>query len=896
MIKRASQHVFLLSTAILAGVSLTSINLSPIHAATVSVTANTVQTDTLTTAKQDATSAQSAVDVITNNSVIASQMAASAASTLTEAASVQAVSKDNLDQAKASESSALSMADMATPSAISSANAALSSQTAINQSLSSQVSTDQIIVSDYKNNVATAQSEVAGAQERSNEVKQSVAEAQTNVDQAQSALKNDDGTSAATNLLAAQQKLTSAQSAASSAKATVDEATGAVSAATDDVNLAENSVKSTNQSVDEANNVASAANEALSEAQEQLSAAQGQNGSDGSIKINSDYIDALSALYNANLHRGAIDDDEYESLLKNVSSAAQKLASSFVSNFVPSPVDETVHIDNETDLTKDVLITLSTYAAALINSIRSQAGILGVVVSQGSVKYAQDVARAYEADNWDWLTSGHDFDALIRTAQASGINGYGEDMGAGFTVGSKWNLTLADFKSAIYNNVVGMLFSDAISNWGHSLSVLGIGQSSLAVKEGFSQSFGTSFSQWIGHYSDGDSFTDLALHFEILPNQSIPLDNPNFDTTQIPIPPLKESSVDLTALTNTVNEKQTLVDSATAKLAEAKTAASAAEAALNSAQQQLQKAKLDQNKAITILNTANEVVTQVSGEVETAQDAVNDLSTNVTDKLAVLTSAKNALTLAQSEQQNAAKALSSKQTLLDQMQSKLTTAETKLDHDQQALQDAMRMLGNDQEQLTALTDASTNLANVKKDVIKAQVAYDQATASLMTAQKAANTTDVAQQQLQIQLESARQVLAAAQAKLEKLQQRATMNQQLDIMTTDDHDNKPEPDKQTTLAMNSLSQTSSTTDLSRVETPSKGYSKAISMISPAKKQIENLNSRQLLNPDVKRGLPHTNVSNKESKSILAVFVAEMMSLFGLLIVDRKRSTMSKHARY
>ncbi|MDO5365685.1 MAG: SEC10/PgrA surface exclusion domain-containing protein, partial [Streptococcus dysgalactiae] len=155
---------------------------------------------------------------------------------------------------------------------------------------------------------------------------------------------------------------------------------------------------------------------------------------------------------------------------------------------VTNPGDEqTVDIDN---LTNEQLTDLSHYTASMINQVRNQARKAGVpvkvgnvIVTEGAVKFAKDVAQNYRNDNWNTIKDAHDIAAINKAAADNGLkvapnqNAY-ED--AGMSQSSTFmnrTFTMEDLKRRILEIIGGMISKDANSDWKHTESLVGTGVS-----------------------------------------------------------------------------------------------------------------------------------------------------------------------------------------------------------------------------------------------------------------------------------------------------------------------------------------------------------------------------------------------------------------------------------
>lgn len=120
--------------------------------------------------------------------------------------------------------------------------------------------------------------------------------------------------------------------------------------------------------------------------------------------------------------------------------------------------DQTINDNRKVDLnnlSNNDQYELSQYALTLINSIRTQLGLPEFKYTASAQNFANDIARAYNEDNWSDYR-GHDISAINRVAKQHGLtkndNEY-EDMG-GFdiTTGHQY-ATIYQIKQNIYYNI-----------------------------------------------------------------------------------------------------------------------------------------------------------------------------------------------------------------------------------------------------------------------------------------------------------------------------------------------------------------------------------------------------------------------------------------------------------
>ena len=120
--------------------------------------------------------------------------------------------------------------------------------------------------------------------------------------------------------------------------------------------------------------------------------------------------------------------------------------------------DQTINDNRKVDLnnlSSSDQYELSQYALTLINSIRTQLGLPKFVYTASAQNFANDIAKAYNEDNWSDYQD-HDISAINRVAKQHGLtqndNEY-EDMG-GFdiTTGHQY-ATIYQIKQNIYYNI-----------------------------------------------------------------------------------------------------------------------------------------------------------------------------------------------------------------------------------------------------------------------------------------------------------------------------------------------------------------------------------------------------------------------------------------------------------
>lgn len=103
---------------------------------------------------------------------------------------------------------------------------------------------------------------------------------------------------------------------------------------------------------------------------------------------------------------------------------------------------------------------LSQYALTLINSIRTQLGLPKFVYTASAQSFANDIAKAYNEDNWGDY-QGHDISAINRVAKQHGLtqndNEYEDMCGFDITTGQQY-ATIYQIKQNIYYNIKQFAF------------------------------------------------------------------------------------------------------------------------------------------------------------------------------------------------------------------------------------------------------------------------------------------------------------------------------------------------------------------------------------------------------------------------------------------------------
>lgn len=195
-------------------------------------------------------------------------------------------------------------------------------------------------------------------------------------------------------------------------------------------------------------------------------------------------------------------------------------------HFISATDDAKVNNLDVNHLTPATQLQVAQFAAGLINNIRQQMGNPVVTITPGAIDFANKIAQGYSADNWDLFNDGwHDIPRISLSAHEFGLlqgDNFYENLAEGFIKVTP-RQSLDDIKRGIYNSIAAMMFTDGSANYGHTISIAGIGNKTPAY-------FGISF----------DKFSQDHLIFV---NPSQILIPSKFDTTAIATAGIKAATV-----------------------------------------------------------------------------------------------------------------------------------------------------------------------------------------------------------------------------------------------------------------------------------------------------------------------------------------------------------------
>lgn len=157
-----------------------------------------------------------------------------------------------------------------------------------------------------------------------------------------------------------------------------------------------------------------------------------------------------------------------------------------LNSYVDTDTSDQAEAADWTNLTTTQADELSWFAEDVINEARDQLGLSDdtghVVVTRGAVAMAIDVANKYQNDRYTELQ--HYYTGINSVASEYGLlstsknTQYYENLAINVSWDStgkySTQTTMADLKNQLYTAIMRMLFQDEDSNYGHTVSLLGI--------------------------------------------------------------------------------------------------------------------------------------------------------------------------------------------------------------------------------------------------------------------------------------------------------------------------------------------------------------------------------------------------------------------------------------
>lgn len=701
----------------------------------------------------------------------------------------ETVNKAQDDVAKAQES-----AKDATPENIANTEKAIKDQQDKIHQDATAVDQATQAVRDANQNVDQAQQTADQAQTNVNDKQSATDKAQQDLDKANEALADNDVEKAQNDYNQAQANTKQAQQDDANAKQAVTDTQNALEQANQKVGDALNTATEAQKTADNAQADYDAKNQAVNQSQQKVNkdladikAVEEAMANQNVVNLSDGYVDAFSHFHD-NYDQYKKDDSKLIELGKKGMALNQYHASEADKN------RKVVFSPNQ-PLSDNVELELTQFAAQLLNPVTKQFGRPGFVITGGSLAYAKEVSKRYDADKWNVFDHmWHDTKAINEAAQSMGLeydttlkaNAY-ENLRGGITTGSPKEITttMAELKEWVYETITTMLFEDGSDHnnfWGHTMSLLqlkvfsdtenphelgvmtdAMGQEHLLVVEKDSYADNP-----YGNSDPNGRYAQLAQTTYAVPDSNKLAEQKAQLQTQ-----LQADQTDLGNKQQLASEALTVKQQADKDLATANQNLATARTSQQQAQQAASAAKTTADQAAQALTTATnneqaakEKLAAVSADEATKQEAVNQAQ-------AALKAAQDELTQAQQD-------LAAKQTALKDAQNDLATKQTAVktaqdqeqaDRDQLAklqqqladyqnapvlVQAAQDKLAQAQQDLatkqTALKDAQDALATKQAALKEAQDNFDQAQAKLDTAQA---NKDQADQELAAAIEAAK---------------------------------------------------------------------------------------------------------------------------------------------
>lgn len=790
--------------------------------------------------------------------------------------------KEAVDTAQETVSEAEKAAEAATPEKIEEAQNSVLEQEKANEALKESIEEDKKAVDAAESEVDTAQNNVDSAKEAVDAAQtdldksqETVDEKQKAVDEAQSIIDGEGAAEANENLEKAQEELDTAKEAEEAAKTEAETAASAEEDAQTAKDTAETATNEASIAVEAAAQKKQEADEAVEKAQSDLDKAKSEvNTNLNKIVVTQEYVDALKAYLN----------DRSEANKKRLLAAeADALAANAA--FQSNADDEAVIINSQADMTPDILEELSLFAASLINSIRQEFGKIDVTVSLGAIKFADEIAKAYEADDWSpFGGKGHNNAAINEAAKNNGLlehpggnlyeNLYSYSSSS-MDSSNAWGYSKDYLKRNIYNAILGFLYEDGDSNWGHANSITGLMYGD-STDECY---FGVSFSK--------ASSPSFSTHFVSVPRSFYIKEPSKFDTEAIDIPDINEGDIQakIEQLTQELVDKEKAAETAAEELENAQTVADDANQKFEEAKAELEEAKANNQEAQAKLTAATTAVETATAKVEAAQEIVDNFKADEQTKLEALEVAKEALEEAKKDEaskqtilEEAQKQLDTVNERLTEMQEALTTAQEKLAADEQALEEGVTALAQKQAEVENLKNASNALSEAQSALDKAKADYE---AALKQAESAKNTADKdaeIYESLQAKADEAKEKLKAAKEKLANLQKYLDLSEELNPVEEKLEENVNVQSNAVVISLADKSKGSSNDQTEVIN------------LKPSRKEVAKTDLVKLTAKTTKSSsvLPKTGFSDTPKLSILGAILLSFLGLLGVTNVDEKNA--------
>ena len=629
-------------------------------------------------------------------------------------------------------------------------------------------------VRDANQNVDQAQQTADQAQTNVNDKQSATDKAQQDLDKANEALADNDVEKAQNDYKQAQENTKQAQQNDANAKQAVTDTQNALEQANQKVSDALNTATEAQKTADSAQADYDTKNQAVNQAQGKVNkdlagikAVEEAMANQNVINLPDGYVDALKEFaygpYNP-------DDSKLIAIAKKGMELNQYHASEADKN-------RKVVFSPGQPLSDDIELELTQFAAQLLNPLASQFGKKGYVINGGSLAFAKEIAKKYDADKWNiYDQRWHDTKAINEVARDMGLsydtnmkaNGY-EDMEGGDFISDPKEITtnVAELKGWVYEAITRMLFLDGKDHnnfWGHATSLMML-NSTYDGTETFSlgvtvDSMGQKHILQIADFDvkPEGRYAQLAQTTYAVPDSNKLAEQKAQLQTQ-----LKADQTDLGNKQQVASEALTVKQQADKDLATANQNLATARTSQQQAQQAASAAKTTADQAAQALTTATnneqaakEKLAAVSADEATKQEAVNQ--------------AQAALKAAQDELAQAQQDLATKQTALKDAQDDLATKQEAVKTAQDQEQADRDQLAKLQQQLADYQNTPVLVQAAQDKLAQAQQGLATKQAALKDAQDDLTTKQTALKEAQDNLDQAKTKLATAQANKDQADQ------------------------------------------------------------------------------------------------------------------------------
>ena len=639
-------------------------------------------------------------------------------------------------------------------------------------------------VQDANQKVDQAQQTADQAQTNVNDKQSATDKAQQDLDKANEALADNDVEKAQNDYKQAQENTKQAQQNDANAKQAVTDTQSALEQANQKVSDALNTATEAQKTADNAQADYDTKNQAINQAQGKVNkdladikAVEEAMANQNVINLPDGYVDAFSHFYE-NLKEYSNDDSKLINIAKKGIDLNQYHASKADKN-------RKVVFSPDQPLSDDIELELTQFAAQLLNPIIAQFGNPGYTINSGSLAFAKEVSKRYDADKWNlydgkWHNTvaingaakdlGLDYDSDMKT------NAYEDIEGGDFHSDPKTiTTTMAELKYWVYETITDMLFLDGTDHnnfWGHTGSLLqlnptinksnpfelgvmidAMGQKHILIvnKDDYAEN----------PYSNDDPngrYAQLAQTTYAVPDSNKLAEQKAQLQTQ-----LKADQTDLGNKQQVASGALTVKQQADKDLATANQNLATARTSQQQAQQAASAAKTTADQAAQALTTATnneqaakEKLAAVSADEATKQEAVNQAQ-------AALKAAQDDLTQAQQDLATKQAALKDAQDDLATKQTAVKTAQDQEQADRDQLAKLQQQLADYQNTSVLVQAAQDKLAQAQQDLATKQAALKDAKDDLTTKQTALK-------EAQDNLDQAQAKLATAQANKDQADQ------------------------------------------------------------------------------------------------------------------------------